>query len=298
MDIEVDVPTLQKQDGVHLLRSNDDVVEMLMTYLEAAKKHPFGQIGIVMVGYPNIAAIDFAGEVRLEKMLQEGVERLKKRVDASIDEWEFPERDDTLDASYVRYNIAVGPIGFDFLTWLIRSEMVRRKEGAPAPLKVAFWEGKEAEKRRNGYDRYDRVHWMDHVFRPCMGFIGAVEVERALYGRSEPIFVPRTMVEDARKGVEVPMLQPPGGGWPDVVTITLREKLVGDTWRNRLDSGCGGVAKTRREGCRNTRHRQGRRAHPWHHYAPAGIARHDDSHGDVRGGEDELLRGKWSFRAL
>jgi len=52
--------------------------------------------------------------------------------------------DETLDASHVCYKRRhTGPLGFDFIYWLVDAEMTRVREGAPAPLKVAFWCGQE-----------------------------------------------------------------------------------------------------------------------------------------------------------
>ncbi len=202
---------------------NPEVIELLELYLKAAKENPrFGHVAISMVGYPNVACTDFGGDITLEVQERKAVALLDQKLRYTIDSWTFPASDSRLDASYVRYNIANGPLGFDFLIWLIDAEMTRVREGAPAPLKVGFWMGHEAG-RAMDWDR--RRQWLDEVFRPCLTFIGAIETPQAIFGRCKETYVPRDIVAAAKAGEPVPKLKP-SYNWKEMsgaVTITLRE---------------------------------------------------------------------------
>jgi hypothetical protein len=213
---------------------NPEVVALLELYLDIAKNHQFSHVAIAMCNYHgeegkhDIGACDYAGDVALEKSQRETVGRLFAMLDASIDNWTLPPRDDSLDASYVCYNIAFSPLGFDFIYWLIDAEMTRVREGAPAPLKVAFWCGKK------GDTRADRLAWLNNMMRPSLAFVGAVEDSTALLGRHKEVYVPRDIVAAVKAGETLPMLRPPRvipvkSGKPPV-TITLREA---DHWPER-----------------------------------------------------------------
>lgn len=217
---------------------NQDVIELLEVYLETARKHRFDHIAIAMVGHPNVAATDFAGEISLEISQLEALGLLSRQLARSIDNWSLPARDEKLDVSYVCYNLANGPLGFDFLVWLIDAEMTRCRENAPAPLKVGFWMGRDAE------DRMVRDHrrgWLENVFRPLLGMIGAVEDSTAVFGYSKPVFVTRDIVAAAENGERVPRLKPTRrlSLSPEAeasVTITLRESSHWPHRNSNLDA--------------------------------------------------------------
>jgi hypothetical protein len=209
--------------------SAPEVIELLEVYLKAAKERPFGHVAIAMVGYPDIACIDWAGDIDLERASHEALGVLHGGIAGSIANWTLPPRDESLDASYVCYNVANGPLGFDFLLWLINAEMTRIRSGAPAPLKVGFWLGLDKDDRMN---RDQRRMWLENVFRPLLPMLGAVEDERALKGRSHEDYVLRDLVDAVRAGEKAPILKSPIS-CPEKghVTITLREK-AGDKIRN------------------------------------------------------------------
>lgn len=204
---------------------NPEVVALLETYLDLAKRHAFQHVAISMCKYADpgkvgdVGVCDFAGNVCLEPSERENLGRLVGKIDASIANWTMPPRDETLDAGHVCYNVAVDPIGFDFITWLVDQEMTRVREGAPPPLKVAFWMGE------NGETTPRRAHWLNAIFRPALAFIGAVEDPGAMLGRHAEHFVPRHIVDAAKRGEPVPVFRAPHTIKPvqAPVTITLRE---------------------------------------------------------------------------
>jgi hypothetical protein len=208
--------------------SSPEVIELLEAYLASAKKNAFDHVAIVMTGHPNVAAIDYAGEIVLEELAYEGVKSLKKKLETSISNWRLPPADASLDQSYVRYNLANGPLGYDFLVWLVDAEMARIRAGAPAPLKVGFWLGHDAIDRM-GKD--GRRNWLEKVFRPALTLIGAVEDPRAIHGHHNPVFVSRGIVAAAKKGEAVPKFNASSPiSAEGAVTITLRES---EHWKHR-----------------------------------------------------------------
>lgn len=127
-------------------------------------------------------------------------------------------------ANYVEYNLATDPLCFDFAHWLIDSEMIRRRMGAPAPLRVGFRHLDELT------DKGKR--WLNNVLRPMLPMIGAVEADAALGGWRKALFVPTEIVAASKRGEKVPLFKPPPssveqvGNWlsgRNPVTITLRE---------------------------------------------------------------------------
>lgn len=198
--------------------STPEVIELLETYLEEAKTNRFSHVAITMVGYPNIAACDYAGDTVLQRGQLEAMGKLAATLQADIANVTPPEPDPSLSASYVCFDLRGGPIGFDFLVWLIDQEMTRIREGAPAPLRVGFWKG------RNGRLPSHNQAWLDKVFRPCLRFLSAVEDDAALLGRGKRVYVPRGIVAAARAGERVPTLRTETKSpHPGAVTITLRE---------------------------------------------------------------------------
>lgn len=200
--------------------AHPEVSELLTLYYSLAQENPFGSVAVCMVGHPNVCAADFAGEVSLEESQIEGLTLLLERVKSSRENWLFPPQDESLDHSYVRYNLANGPLGFDFFCWLVEAEMIRVRNGAPAPLKVGFWLGKDPERTMRDQRR---KQFLEHVFRPGLALIGAVEDDRAIYGHHKPIFVPRDIIAAAKAGEHVPRLRAPEVAKTNAVTITLRE---------------------------------------------------------------------------
>ena len=206
-------------------RSNSAVIELIELYLKTAKEQRWDHVAIAMTAYPNLAACDYAGDVALELAQRDALTLLRGKVQESIDNWSLPDRDETLDASYACYSIVNAPIGYDFITWLIDQEMIRVREGAPAPLKVGFWQG------RMHLDR-QRSRWLENVFRPALKLIGAVEDKKAVYGRHKPLYVARDIVAAVKAGEKTPVLRSTIEPFMlNHVTITLREAVY-DPHRN------------------------------------------------------------------
>jgi hypothetical protein len=179
-----------------------------------------------MVRPPGVLGMDWCGNVGLKELQLEALLRLANKLRDSIEADRFPDPDPTLDQSYVRYNLCTGPLGFDFVVWLVTSEMHRIRCHAPAPLKVAFWPG-----RGKPTNAEKRDMWLSRVFRPMLPLIGAVEDPKALNGHCTDTYVARDIVDAARAGENVPRLKSKTlCVQSNYVTITLRE--LADETRN------------------------------------------------------------------
>ncbi len=202
--------------------SNPCIIELLEVYLQAARDGKFDHAAVAMTGYDGIAAFDFAGDIRLEPTTVRAIALLNDKLKNSIDTWTLPPQDKNLDQSNVVYNLGCGPLGFDFIVWLLHAEMMRRKANVPPPLKVAFWTANSDPR----LSARGRQQWVDNVFRPSLALIGAVEDEAALRGYRPEVYVTRPLVDAAKRGVTIPRLRSLLKA-PVIekryITITLRE---------------------------------------------------------------------------
>ncbi len=111
------------------------------------------------------------------------------------------------------------------------AEMARVREGAPAPLKVGFLDGREEDDTPENFSK--RRAMFKNVLLPLVGMFGAVHEDSAIYGRRYNTYSLRPIVESYLKGEKVPKLKSKleaqfHGNPP--VTITLREA---DRWPHR-----------------------------------------------------------------
>lgn len=207
------------------VNGNRDVKQLLEQFQNAAKERPIGYLAIVGAEEPNQFMLGYSGTVELEKVAVEGLKKGITGLEANILNRTMPEPDSSLDASYVAYNITCSPLSYDFLTWLISQEMQRQKAGAPGPLKVGFWLGRNGGTGLGGMP--DRQQMLNRVCRPAISLLshGAVEHPVASKGRFDEFFSYRRIVELCNEGIPVPKfrtnLRVPIT--PGYVTITLRE---------------------------------------------------------------------------
>jgi len=177
----------------------------------------------------------YAGDPLLERFGWNCGPQINEMFRQSLGNYLPPPRDENLGYDYWSYNVACGAQSFDFVHCLLNAEMDRIQMGFPAPLKVGFWMGYYP---LAGMHIERRQHWLNHVFRPCLKLIGAVENQRALYGCHFEVMWSsyRRVVERSRAGEAVPKLKAPlelvtqANGLAGCVTITLRET---DYWIER-----------------------------------------------------------------
>src|SRR5262245_1022964 len=217
------------QDG------NAQVVEMLRLWLAEAEKGNIGYLIIAAAEYPNDMSFDACGITDLERLAVEAMEKCFEKIKENKLNRTLPPRENT-SADHFVYNCTDSPMGWDFLISLVTAEMTRSREGAPAPLKVRFWFGRDGDFGLRG-----REQMFFNVFKPLLPLIGAVEETEDILGRDPRIFTLQDIVAAARAGEQVPMLQPselarqtvkawfPDGARRPIV-ITLREA---DHWPHR-----------------------------------------------------------------
>lgn len=213
-------------------------VALLESYLRDAKeKYPHALVGVAMTVWATpqqaVASVGWAGAADLEEAGVKAAEKLLSCIQKQVEVSKLPPSDVTLDVSYVVWNVANGPSGFDFVTWLIHAEMVRRREHAPAPLKVGFYLGTNPQQ---ALEKKNNKHWIENVYRPAMKLLGAVEDDAAIYGHMLGPFLPGQIVQAYSRGEDLPMfkatLPPP---YPNYVTITLREAAYWPHRNSKMD---------------------------------------------------------------
>jgi hypothetical protein len=206
------------------VNGNKDVIGFLQNCLETAKRDGFGYAVVSMAKDPGQYLVGFSGTVELESKALEGIKSIIPKIETNLDNRQEPFGERDVDASHVCYNCTKSPISFDFITWMMDAEMNRIRAGAPGPLKIGFWFGKDGKTGIGGSDSRER--FLDNVCRPAMALIGAVEDPKAVYGKFKEFFSFRDITEGSRKGEAVPKFKAPPSLRtfpPGYVTITLRE---------------------------------------------------------------------------
>src|ERR1051326_1575375 len=162
---------------------NDECVQTLQMALKKAQEGMVGYVAIVMVEGAQYSC-GVSGNINLEPIIEEGLNKcINDIIKPAQANRKVPERNETLDESYRVYNVAMGPASYDVIPWLIEAEMIRRKAGAPAPLKIAFWEGKD----KSGAQAPNRRRMLDAVMKPAVELIGGVLDDKAMFGHEKAL---------------------------------------------------------------------------------------------------------------
>ncbi len=211
-----------------MIVGNQPVIECLEEALRFAREHDSRNVVVSLTGYSEQYNILRNGEMCIDKFQLQALKQAVKVVEAEIANGEYPPSDPELDASHAVYNVVTAPIAFDFLVWLVTMEMGRISIGAPGPLKVGFFLGQDPARVMG---EGNRMNWLEHVFRPALGLIGAVETECAL-GQHNDCYTMRPIVQASRNGARVPRFSTPHASLidPGCITITLRETKI---WPHR-----------------------------------------------------------------
>lgn len=116
-----------------------------------------------------------------------------------------------IDYSRAVYDLARCPASYDFIVWLVIAEMARRRSNAPGPLRVAFAPGPNGGFRNDTLpvDTAGRQQFFDHVMRPALELIGAVEDKTILATGYRPIVYTVKPIVDAEQ--PPPRLSAPAG---------------------------------------------------------------------------------------
>jgi hypothetical protein len=203
---------------------NPQVIRALKASLEWAEENNAQHVAISLAGH--VGFVGFAGDVGYEEAQLKAQKTLIAKLEASIDNWQYPPRNEDLDESWWVYNITAKPLGFDFLVWLVNVEMKRRRSGAPSPLKIGFWWGRDRDANRPPSSKDHRQMWLDNVYRPSLGLLGAIENDRACVGHRSEIYTTKEIIHACRAGETVPRFECTSvkcDSKRPYVTITLRE---------------------------------------------------------------------------
>lgn len=213
---------------------NADVVAALEHFLAKAREGRMAYISMFGLTEPAHVLSYFGGSIEeLPRAWKVAGEQREMMID-QIRKRERPPQDMSLGVDYVCFNACSAPLSFDFLAWMVDAEMTRVRTGAPFPLKVHFWFGKDnvddprlTSDSAPGLGLPARKIMLENVCRPMLKLIGAVEDLKAIGGWFTAVCTTRGVVEAAKAGEPVPKfkspLPPPIFG--QYVTITLREAV-------------------------------------------------------------------------
>ena len=216
------------------VEGNDHVVWFLEEWLATAKRGKLAYVALIACTSPTEVATGSAGLGGLQFAVNYGCDLLKRGIMKELDN-KMPEAyDPNATADRVMYNVSKMPCSFDFVPWLLCAEQERIRENAPAPLKVAWFWGRDGnidaclntdQRRQNFFG----------IMRPVLDLIGAIEDPASVTGRSPSLISMAPVVQAHKDGLELPKFFIPEepktklraeflgslGRMP--VTITLRE---------------------------------------------------------------------------
>jgi len=216
---------------------NTECILLLERWLERAKSH--GQIAFVaVVACENLKHVvsDYAGSLELAFAANWGMDTAKYQLLARAHgRHEEPFQADNVNAAdRICYDISKAPACYDWIAWLVLAEMNRRREGAPAPLKVGF-RMIDTPEEKTLHER-ERARFYKNVIFPSLSFVGAVADADSNTAPAIEKYTIRPIVELANKGEEVPLLKPSQSAIAAIerflyssddkrepITITLRE---------------------------------------------------------------------------
>lgn len=210
------------KNGTHV-NGNREAVQFLEQITAYARENPIGYAAVALVQDGAGFTGGFTGTVELENRAKESLIELTKMMDAK-ELNRTNDRKEEYGADYACYNISKSPVSYDFIAWLIDAECTRIRAGAPAPLKVGFFMGRDG---KTGLDDGYRKLMLNEVCRPALDLLGAVEDPEGTFGEFKEFFSFRDIVKFHKDGFKVPKWKLSTKSIPyepgTYVTITLRE---------------------------------------------------------------------------
>src|SRR5262245_6397264 len=207
------------------VQGNEYVVQFLERWLEEAKKGEIAYVAALACRSPTHVETGMAGIGGLQFAVNYGLDLLKRSVMTEIDIRKPPLADPNATADRVMYNVSKMPCSFDFAPWLLCAEQQRIREGAPAPLKLAWFWGRDnnVEGCLNTEQRKQNFYG---IMKPLVDLIGAVEDPSAVTGRQYGQISLAPIVQAQKDGLELPTFK-----IPEEVKSTIRAKFLADYGR-------------------------------------------------------------------
>ncbi len=215
---------------------NAEVVALFKKWLKQAELGQINFAALVVTEETGHCSQDYIGVPEMAFTANWGLDMLKAEI-MKTGLISLPISNATASADRWSWNLAKGPMCFDFFAWMTLAEMTRRREGAPAPLRVGFHYGSDILRALRNRER---KAFFENVMRPSLALFGAVEDEEAaIDGRKMEYYTLNRIVNGALDGQEVPKLKPSAEAMKAIaeqvgnrppVTITLREAGY---WKHR-----------------------------------------------------------------
>jgi hypothetical protein len=227
-------------------RGNDAACNVIDQIRAVVHEGAAAYIAGVLVAKDGTPSVFHGGQCGLEFAAMGAAELLKDDLKEVLRRGIYPDINHHATADRIMYDCTRRPLAWDVWAVLIQAEMARVREGAPAPLRVGYWWGRQPEHSlKTPWQRQCR----DGLLKPMVTLLGAVEDPGVIgsardavgsvfstayrpiveaYENGEPI--PKVGVpKEARDAVKEALKQYCGDQVP--VTITLRE--AGHVpWRN------------------------------------------------------------------
>lgn len=216
------------------VEGNEQVVDLLNKWLSFAKQGDMRFAAIIGCRTSEDVVTDCAGAQGTEFAAYFGLDEMKHNLATHLKNRSIAIKDpQNADPSCWVYSIAQWTVGYDFFQWLVNAELVRRREGAPAPLKVHFYAGQDGDWSK-ALNNFPRKQMFDKVCRPMVALLGAEESDKpnGRYLDHVQAFSYTPVIKAYKDGIELPKFSAPEWARAKVaekfgdrrpVVITLRE---------------------------------------------------------------------------
>src|SRR6266576_1318121 len=215
------------------VEGNEQVVDLLNKWLNFAKQGDMRFAAVIGCRTSEDVITDCAGAQGTEFAAYFGLDEMKRTLSEHLRNRSLAvKQEGEVDPSCWIYSVAQWTVGYDFFQWLVNAELVRRREGSPAPLKIHFHPGVGGWEQ--ALNNVPRKQMFDKVCRPMVPLIGAEETDKPTgrYLDHSQAFSYTPVIKAFNDGIELPKFSAPkwarkivrkkfGNRKP--VVITLRE---------------------------------------------------------------------------
>ena len=179
---------------------NKECVEFLRQWLKFAERGTVNHVALAIHSEPNEIFADSVGTIGSQPNVCAALTALAKRIDKNVTE-RFAPQDASVGADQVTFCISTGTVSYDFIPWLLGAEMHRIRNGAPAPLKVCFFQVTQQNLRIPEHQH----RMMHHVVGPLVDTVGGI-VNKVPGGKFDFSITYNDIVARYRRGEQIPQL--------------------------------------------------------------------------------------------